>query len=379
VYCLTSEKQNRLYGQIIKAFANSKSTDEACAVLIKGIQQAFSFSSNFLEQSNKILPSLKKFESNFSKQEKVLLKLILAELDIIDFLNSQFVFQNRTLIGYNADKNTLIFQNSFCNTSTQSGHVDRNVILKKQYTMHIREIEPHEWEMMKPRTFNEAERLMKVGSVKSRFRQNVSKERYAEIKSQAKTYQSILAVHEEINQFQNGIKKTLDEIVKRKQLYENECFRGFLSFYKIHCNLKVDLLYDDTFRYISNFMKEDYYLKEHKTTIHSGIFAYFHTSIPFFLVEFFKQPKNKKLIHICDECGKYFISKRDDSRIRFCPSCSPKSKKSKELHNEYMKKYRQKKKQEKLSIQREARIKNLVNTGWTRKEAEEMIEADSMM
>lgn len=79
-------------------------------------------------------------------------------------------------------------------------------------------------------------------------------------------------------------------------------------------------------------------------------------------------------------CKKYFISQKDDSRIKFCQSCSPKSKMSREKKNELQRKWRQKKKEEKLAIQREARIENLMKrSGYSREEVIEIIEADSMM
>ena len=154
-------------------------------MLINGVQQAFSFSSKFLEQAENILPSLKKFESNFSKQEKILLRLILIEEDIKYFLTIQFDGPFGMLIDYNTEKYNLTFQHVIHNyTSTLNGHVDHSSEFSEPFTIYIREIEPHIWEMMEPRTYNEAKRLMKVGTVKKRFMQNVSQERYSEIKSQ---------------------------------------------------------------------------------------------------------------------------------------------------------------------------------------------------
>jgi hypothetical protein len=76
-------------------------------------------------------------------------------------------------------------------------------------------------------------------------------------------------------------------------------------------------LLDDTFDYKAKFMKEDYYLKGQEKHGYRKTFAYLNTPVPFFLVEFLKQPKNKKLIHICDECRIFFISKTIRP-TRFC-------------------------------------------------------------
>ncbi|PQP33234.1 hypothetical protein C6A36_00350 [Desulfobacteraceae bacterium SEEP-SAG10] len=314
---LTSEKQIKLYGQLIVNFANARNTDEACTELINGIYQAFNFSSNFLEQSEKILPSLRKFESNFSKQEKVLMRLILAEKDIKGFLNTQFDLLGQYLIDYDTDKKTLTFQDIIYHPTVENGHVDADVERSKPYTIHIEDIDSHEWEMMKPWTFKEVKRLMKLGNVKKRFRQNVSKERYSEIKSQAKNYQLILAIHKQINELHNRLKRTLNEIVKTKKIYGNDGYQNFLSSYRTYCRLDIKLLPDDTFCNIADFMEEDYYLKGQENHGFRKTFAYLTEPIPFFLVEFFKQPKNKELIHICDNCGNFYIS-QSIRKQRFC-------------------------------------------------------------
>ena len=52
---------------------------------------------------------------------------------------------------------------------------------------------------------------------------------------------------------------------------------------------------------------------------------------------------------------------------------------SKERRNEYQRKYRKKKKQEKLAKEREIKIENYIsNLGCTREKAEELIKDDSM-
>ena len=103
-------------------------------------------------------------------------------------------------------------------------------------------------------------------------------------------------------------------------------------------------------------------------------------AISFLLIKFLMLPDSTKLIHQCDGCNKLFISIKTDDRIKFCSSCSSKSKMNKERRKEYQKKYRKKKKQEKLAIEHETRIKNyMINLDCTREEAETIIEADSMM
>jgi hypothetical protein len=146
----TSEKQIRLYGELIVNFANAKNSDDARKKIIGGIEQAFNFSNNFIEETEKILPSLDDFKSKYSKQEKVLMRLVLVERNIKGFLNSQFGLINRKLIDYNSERNNLTFQDIIYHAAIQEGEIDGEVEFSKPYTMHIKEIEPFEHEMFKP-------------------------------------------------------------------------------------------------------------------------------------------------------------------------------------------------------------------------------------
>lgn len=82
----------------------------------------------------------------------------------------------------------------------------------------------------------------------------------------------------------------------------------------------------------------------------------------------------------CRKCDKFFIASKNDDRIKYCPECSQKSKMSKAEKAEYMRQYRQRKRQERIAQRREARIENLIQrAGYSREEAEKVIEADAMM
>lgn len=70
---LKSEKQIRLYGELLVNFANAKNSDEASKELVKAIQQAFGFLMSFVKKSENLLPSLKKLKSGLSKSEMVLI------------------------------------------------------------------------------------------------------------------------------------------------------------------------------------------------------------------------------------------------------------------------------------------------------------------
>ena len=105
-------------------------------------------------------------------------------------------------------------------------------------------------------------------------------------------------------------------------------------------------------------------------------FNEFITSIVGYSLTNFLLNNERGKLKQCSKCDKFFITSNNDSCIKFCQDCSPKSEKSNEKNAEYQRKYRLKKKQEKF----EARIENLMQrSGCTREEAIGYIEADSMM
>jgi hypothetical protein len=87
---------------------------------------------------------------------------------------------------------------------------------------------------------------------------------------------------------------------------------------------------------------------------------------------------NRMKIKLCGHCGIFFVASKVDQRIKYCQNCSPKSKMSKEVRNKYQKKRYWKLKGEKLAKEHEAKISNYMDKlGCTRKEAENIIKADS--
>ncbi len=100
--------------------------------------------------------------------------------------------------------------------------------------------------------------------------------------------------------------------------------------------------------------------------------------VGFSLTDFLLNNEREKL-KICLKCKNFFIASKNDLRIKYCPECSPKSKKTLKERAEYQREYRKKKKQKTLAEEKEKEIKRLMKgpAGCTREEAIEIIEADS--
>jgi len=99
------------------------------------------------------------------------------------------------------------------------------------------------------------------------------------------------------------------------------------------------------------------------------------------LLNYLANPNEDKMkLKKCQGCNGFFVSTKVDARIKYCAKCSPKSKKTREERRRYQREYRKKTRQEKAAIEHEARIENLIKrAGLSRKEAIEIIEADSKM
>jgi len=105
-------------------------------------------------------------------------------------------------------------------------------------------------------------------------------------------------------------------------------------------------------------------------------YAFIQGVVSYSLSEFLINDNRIKL-RFCDHCKKFFVSSKADQRIKFCQTCSPKSKMTKEQRNIYHRKYYWEKKHEKLAKEREAKIVNYMDKlDCTREEAEKIIEAD---
>ncbi|MDH4205623.1 MAG: hypothetical protein OEV45_08850 [Desulfobacteraceae bacterium] len=182
----------------------------------------------------------------------------------------------------------------------------------------------------------------------------------------------------------------IDQISKRKEYSEIKEFYNLLRDFRKTVKWSVDIVNDMSHSPFKDRLVEGFYvvpdgfyeLIENPFMESEGtqeLFkSFIYSSIGYSLILFLLNNDRRKL-KICERCEEFYVQTKLNPRQRYCKKCSPKSKMSKERRNEFQRKYRQKKKQEKLAQERKARIKNLVNKGWTREEAEEIINADSMM
>jgi len=343
-----SERQIRLYGQLLVNFANAKNSDEASKELIKGIQQAFNFPMNFVKQSENVLPSLKKFKSDLSKSEMVIIKNLLAEDDIIFFLNEEFESNQRELVDYNSTQNTITFQQVEWDADHDGDmlHGFKN-FSKPPYTISLSGIEQTKsiskiksrtrpWDIIEPEIIDELKKLMKIGNDKAQIIKEITKERYLELKHLAVTYEEIDRIHNRISYSQKKLRTTLNVIANGKSYYNNKNIKEYLEEYCSNCRLDLTIQPDDSFSYDSEFLKENFYLKGHRDfdydeelelyenrelTIYSIKESTFLLPITYFLIEFILNYDRRKL-KCCPYCDKFFIAKSINRKTRcYKPDC----------------------------------------------------------
>lgn len=336
---LKSEKQIKLYAKLLVNFANAKNSDEAYKELIKGIQRAFNFSTNFAKQSEKAHRSLKEFKSALSKSEMALIKTHFLEDDeiwIIYGLNEELKSINRKLVDYNSTQNTFTFQEFEWDADFDEDGLGGAfpvfskppytiTMSKIEQTMSIGENKPRSWELIEPETVNELKKLIKIGRVKAKIIQKISGKRYSELKNLTETYKDIKGNHERISSYQNNLRTILNDIVEGKNLYNNQIFEDYLNAYRSDCKLELTLQRDGSFNYDSSFLKEKHYLKVKNCVFDPPFgptnYPQHYLPIAYSLIEFLLNYDRRKLKK-CPYCDIFFIAKSINRKTRcYEPDC----------------------------------------------------------
>ena len=301
MYNLTSKEYLKSYGQLIEDFVNAKTTDEACFRLLEGLQNTFDFPKDFAEKAKKAFPSLLPIKSSLTRNEKVLVKCILAEERIMLFLRDQLNFLSLELDNYDPQKDKLIVRDVILYGHLVGGDCDVDIEYSKPYGKHINEFEASEWEQMKPQTKKEVKKLLKVGKTILKFKKDVSE--LSELKKIAQQYKNACENHTHIKRTQYELANTIDALVKGGYLNENKYFNKFLRYYKNCAKHELVLHSDDSFSLKTRFLEADHFYKEKKEG--SGfIHTSYHEAISFLLVEFLIPERNRNLFYECSECNK---------------------------------------------------------------------------
>jgi hypothetical protein len=132
-------------------------------------------------------------------------------------------------------------------------------------------------------------------------------------------------------------------------LSKNKLFDEFLQDYDFFCQTYLEIKSDDTLVYNSHFFKEAEFINlDSGPNVKNDDWPRPYLAvILYFFFEFLKISENKKLIHHCDECENYFISKTARKQ-RFCPGnkCRMSYHNRNRIRSGEAKEYKQKKRRE---------------------------------
>ncbi len=155
-----------------------------------------------------------------------------------------------------------------------------------------------------------AKELTKVRSEIERLKQEISTDSYNFIRDLFDNER--MKAHQELFYMQRKLIEVLAVIAQGKSLYKNKAINYFLGAYNENFMFSPDILPDGTLSFKAFNMAENSF-----TEIKEDNLYLYDKFINFCLIEFLKQPKNQKLIHICDECEEFFMSKTT-RHSRFC-------------------------------------------------------------
>ncbi|MFC1880960.1 hypothetical protein ACFL2S_05605 [Thermodesulfobacteriota bacterium] len=342
-------EHSRRCGQIIMNFVNAKFTDEACHQLIAGIQQVYNVSSDFSEKAIKAFPNIDEFLSSLTKQERTLFNYFWKEENLIDSVHEELYSLNYEYEDHDCQKRTLTFWEITWRDDLLEGDNDFITNRAGPITKRIDELNEPNGESMPQEILKKIRNLLEIGIKIQKLKDRILEKRYCEIKTQSEYYGKCSSVYESISYRRNKLKKILNDIVKGKALSKNKLFDKFLDSYDFFCPQYIEINSDDTLVYNSHFFKEAQFLNLDSGPNEMNVDwpRPYHAVILYFFFEFLKISENKKLIHKCDECEKFFISKTARKQ-RFCPGnkCRLSYHNRKRIRSGEAKEYKRKKRKE---------------------------------
>jgi hypothetical protein len=181
--------------------------------------------------------------------------------------------------------------------------------------------------------------------------------------------------------FQEKIQRILDGLIKTKQVNESEDLRFFIEIveqYKLVFEVEGGKLHKTL------ALGKGRYLTPLLWITHTE----WVKELAFSLIGYLSNPKTDlRKLKQCKWCNKYFLSKKNSGRIKYCASCSPKSKMTKQERSSYQVEYRERKSKEKAKTKkkaekekREIEIKRLMNSlDMTREEAVRQLRVDEKL
>lgn len=198
----------------------------------------------------------------------------------------------------------------------------------------------------------------------------IAHEEHQKLLKKGESAESYLKERKESNDLRYEIALTLptllDRFIKDKKIKKSKELNFFFNlFLKRPLN---PIKYEITSK---KGISEIYYTKSDNLG-NVGLIDTLLTDLKMFLIYDYENiPKLKK----CFLCKKYYVAERNNPHQKYCPICSQKNKMTREERKQYQKSYRANPARQKVITKRkhEKRIQRMIEGGYTRKQAENMI------
>ena len=375
--------KERIYwlGKIITEIVNADSPDDAVRTYFKNLRKFRNFPADFKADIDKRFPYLDDFERPLTYLDKRLMVLVSEEERIKMLLNNLLGTEFLGLDHYIPENKILMLVN-FDYEQVGSNYRDPDFIVsvsgphpyKTEEVINLIEDSKGYYYENGCNYPKEIEKLMQFGIEIKRIKQNASEHVKKNPLIVSKRYEEIKNLNESIQNLQSGISGILLAITEGKTLKEITNLQYVLKRYNSITQFKIIISDENCMVEDPNLGQERYLFDGHVnkwSTILKQDFAYV-------LIEYLKIENSAKYIRKCDQCERFFIAGKIDPRIKYCEICSRKSKMHKEERRNYQVEYRRRKREEREAKKKEEKIKNYMEKlGCTRKDAEEIIEADS--
>lgn len=302
---MDKEEKERLsrYGQVVCDFANAKTVDEACFKHFQNLQSILAFSPTFAEQIKAAIPLLSAFKTSLSQPESQLVDLILKEGTIREKLFDQLSNTGTYLVeNYDSEKLTLVVY--------KEKDSDADWEERPTYEMSVQEFEDqikdHISEPLRSDISRHVNGLMEVGKQISDIKSSLSESRVRTLEHFSSQY---LFLEKGVKLIQDAVRQVLDKVICGAALREDYYFSRFLEAYNSEQSELV-LREGDRFELQPRVNERDYVEMNEDEDRTLQWHDRLENDLAYFLIEFVLQEKNRRLIHKCDECGKYYIADR---------------------------------------------------------------------
>lgn len=338
------DKRARRYGEFVVKFANANSVDTACTGLFEYMQEEFNFSDKFLYKAKSFFPYMNRIISKINNIDERILpdyREYMVKHSRFDYPFDSFLLHKDTISRY-GDSLVLEIYQILVDDSGPIHVCDTISGFKNQLHCLLLGIS-------KGRDLNEYEILNK----------DIRPYEISLLKGPSLILKGFLVLY---NLFIHNTSKY--QLSDMGQIVKSKPFDEITYLEEMENSGAKHPVGQDWSGMIEYTLPEDW-------------LEIIRNPVIFLLIEFLETENGKNYIKSCEQCDVIFFAKKLDDRTKYCPSCSPKSKISRERRNELQRRSRARLKQEKIEKERELRIDNYMkNLDCTREEAVRIIESD---